>query len=134
MLSDISGSYAGLTEEQRESLANLLQVRNEYTQAVIILNQKRIELLRDYTEAGEESLTDFASMVIAPIRRRVTEQTASILNDVVDIEGLKGMLPMVVMALVGNINLPLLFGALGIEPDTAEGIVGLAKDFFKQGM
>jgi len=134
MLSEISGSYAGLTKEQRESLANLLQVRNEYTQAVIILNQKRIELLRNYTEAGEESLTDFASMVIAPIRRRVTDQTANILNDVVDIEGLKGMLPMVAMALVGNINLPLLFGALGIEPDTAEGIVGLAKDFFKQGM
>jgi len=134
MLSEISGSYAGLTDEQRESLANLLQVRNEYTQAVIILNQKRIELLRDYTEAGEERLTDFSSMVIAPIRRRVTDQTAIILNDVVDIEGLKGMLPMVAMALVQNINLPLLFGALGIEPDTAEGIVGLAKDFFKQGM
>ena len=134
MLSEISGSYEGLSGEQRSSLADLIEVRNEYNQALIILNQMRIEVLRNYTEEGEARLTDFSAAIVSPIRIRVSTQLVGIMKDVVDVEGLKGMMPMVVMALLGNINLPLVLNAIGLEPDTIEELINLTKDFFKQGM
>jgi len=134
MFSGISGSYEDLTEEQRSSLADLLEVRDEYNKALVTINQMRIELLRNYSLAGEQRLNSYSTLVLTPIRARTGELTIGLAKEAVDFEGLKGMLPMVLMALAGNINIPLLLTAANLEPDVIDNVISAAKDFIKQGM
>jgi|GEM_PF-5788583 len=131
---DITGSYANLSAEQRAKLANLLKLRNEYTAELLKLNERRIAVLLDYSEAGEAEARGYATLVVAPLRRKVVEASRDLYEDAIDMEALQSMLPMALMALTQSVNIPLLLTTAGLEPDMIEQFTTKVSSYFQQGM
>ena len=69
----VSGSLDSLDPEKRRKLAEYLEVRNEYLQTLVELNELRIRVLVEPTAANEDAVNDHVSVVIAPLRTRHDE-------------------------------------------------------------
>lgn len=134
MLSELSSSFENLTPEQRQLLAVHIELRNTYLEQTIKLNRLRVALLVQSTPEGEMQVKEFAAKKVAPLRIKLHEHSKKLRESAVDVETLKSMLPMVLMALTSSINLPLVMNALGIEPDMIEELVANARDYIKTGM
>lgn len=132
---EISGSFGDMTPEQRTNLAELVALRSEYYAQVVKISDKLINVLQHPTPEGEADLRELSSALVAPVRSRFADkQRDVIVGDCIDLNELKGMLPMLLMALTQSINLPILMTVLNLEPDMIEQLVGLATDYFKSGM
>ncbi|HET6746806.1 MAG TPA: hypothetical protein VFH06_01730 [Candidatus Saccharimonadales bacterium] len=131
---ELSGSFDSLDPEKRRKLADYLEVRNEYLEMTIKLNELRIRTLVEPTAANQDAVNNYASAVLAPMRAKHNELASNLVRDAVNVESLKGMLPMLAMALTSSIDVPLLLTTLNVDPDMIEKIVGEASSFFKRGM
>jgi len=134
LISDITGSFAGLTDEQREKLSAYLTMRNDYLLAQIELNRRRAAVLKNPSPAEEAAIREYSSIVVAPMRRRCGQTALGLMQDSVDVEALESMLPMVLMALTQSINIPLLLATIGLEPDSIEQVTSGVSAYFKKGM
>ncbi|HVX23932.1 MAG TPA: hypothetical protein VG992_01150 [Candidatus Saccharimonadales bacterium] len=134
MLGQITGALSSLDPELREALADLITTRNEYLEQTILLNKLRIQTLQNPSPAGDKQIEDFASTVLAPVRRRAAEQMMKLIQQSVDPEQFKSMLPMAGLALMQAVNLPLLLNTLGLEPESIQELVGDLSKFFKSGL
>jgi hypothetical protein len=135
LFGDMDGSLlASLTEDQRKMLTEALELRNEMMGHNIKMNALRIDLMRNPSREGEKTLTDYADVHVAPLRRRIAESTARILDEAIDIDKLKDMFPMALSALSQSVNLPLLLTAAGFDPDTISEMIQSLTDYFRSGM
>lgn len=134
MFAELSGSFDSLDPEKRRKLAEYLEVRNEYFEMSIKLNELRIRTLVEPTAANQDAMNDYASAVLAPMRLKHNELASGLVKDAVDLSKLKDMLPMLAAALTSAIDVPLLLTALNADPDMIEKIVSDASAFFKKGM
>ena len=133
MLDGLFPSLIEMDEETRLKLAELLEGRNEHLQQQLTLNSLRITMLRDGTPDSEQRAKDFNSAVVAPLRDKLTPQTLELLERSIDLKGIKGIMPLVVMGLMQSVNLPLLLTTVGMEPDQVEQLVGMVQDYVKKG-
>jgi hypothetical protein len=133
-MSDITGSYADLTAEQREKLAAYLTLRNEYLPAQIELNRRRIAVLTNYSPAEEAAIQEYSATVVAPLRLKFSQSWIELLKDSVDVKAMESMLPMVLMVLTQSINVPMLLTTLGLEPDSIDQLTHGLSSYFKKGM
>lgn len=131
---NISSSYEDLTPEEREKAADLIESRNDLALKMFELNRMRVQVLRNYTPEGEQALANFTSTMIAPLRAHASTQKAALLQDAVNVEGLKSLLPMIAMGLLQNINIPLLLTATDVDPDVINEMMAMAKKFIKDGL
>lgn len=131
MINSFLPPLADLDEETRLKLANYLRDRNEYLDASRKLNELRIKMLIDGTPASAEHVNDYASTVVAPLRAGVSRQMTELLKRSVDLEGLKSMMPMVLMGLMRSVNLRLLLTVFDLEPDIVERMVTKIKNYIK---
>lgn len=134
MLGNMNSSYSSLSEEQRASLTEYLTVHKEYLEASLKLDSLRITALANPTQANEEAMRTYTSTVVAPIRTKMGSMAKGLIEESIDTDKLMEMLPMVLMALTGAINLPLLLNTFNIEPDRIESTIGKASSYFKRGM
>jgi hypothetical protein len=134
VFAELSGSFDSLDPEKRRKLAEYLEVRNEYFEMSIKLNELRIRTLVEPTAANQDAMNDYASAVLAPMRLKHNELASGLVKDAVDLSKLKDMLPMLAAALTSAIDVPLLLTALNADPDMIEKIVSDASAFFKKGM
>lgn len=134
LMSDITGSYADLTAEQREKLAAYLTLRNEYLPAQIELNRRRIAVLENYSPAEEAAIREYSATVVAPLRLKFSQSWIELLKDSVDVKAMESMLPMVLMVLTQSINVPMLLTTLGLEPDSIDQLTHGLSSYFKKGM
>lgn len=134
MFGELFPSLTEMDRETREKLANLLSDRNEYLEQQQTLNKLRIEMLRDGTPESEQRVKDFNSAVVVPLRAKMTPVILELFQKSVNVEGLKSIMPIIVMGLMQSVNLPLLFATAGVELDAAEEIINTIKDYVKKGM
>ena len=78
-------------------------------------------------------MQEYASRMM-PVRLKLAELTVAIAQDAINLDQLKSMLPMVLAALMGSINFPMLFAALNLEPDMAQTLVDKGTEFFSKGL
>lgn len=122
--------YESLDAETRTKLANLLQDRIEYNELINEVMRRKIQILMHPTADAERDLAEYTSAVVAPKRAKITQQQAELLKEAVDIDQIKGLVPMALLGLSQSINFPLLFTALGLDPDMVAEGVDLVKDYF----
>jgi hypothetical protein len=135
MFGEISTSYRGLSDTQRAALAELFALRNEYYAQATKLNNIRLRVLQDPTPGGEDEVREFAAVMVTPVRMRMVEATGKLLTEeALDLERLKGMLPMVLMALTQSVNVSLLMNLLDVEPDIVEKMLEQVREYFSSGM
>jgi hypothetical protein len=130
----IDSSYGDLDLETRTALASFLSDRNEYTKQLLKLNELRIKVLQNPTPDGEKQLAEYSSAIVAPLRGKLSEQTVELLKRAIDLDSLKGLLPIIFLGVTQAINVPMLLTILGIDPDMIEQLVGQAKKFVKDGL
>jgi len=90
--------------------------------------------MRTNSSKDSEAAEDYSSTVVAPLRLRVAEYVNPLLEKSVNVDGLKGMLPMLLMALMQNVNVPLLLATVGLDVDNIKKLMELSSDFIKNGM
>ena len=129
MINALLPPLTDLDEETRLELANYLRDRNEYLEAVRTLNELRIQMLIDGTPESTERASDYASTVVGPLRDGLSPQLDRLLKKSVDFEGMKSMLPMIVMGLMRSVNLRLMLTTLGYEPDVIDKLVDMIKNY-----
>lgn len=130
----VQSGYASLSEEQRKALASMLEDRNTYMEHGVKLNELRIIALRDGTPESEERVNDYASTVVAPLRKAVAAKANALIVEGIDLDGLKSVLPMIGLALLGSVNLPLLMNASGVDEDMITEFTDMLSQYLKQGM
>lgn len=133
LLGELSASYGDLTLAQRAKLADLFTIRNEYLTHMIELNKRRVAVLTNPTEAGEKDMQEYASVTMASIRQRQSELVVELIQEGVNVDMVKGLLPMILLGLSQALNIPLLVGALGIDPDMVQIGMDKGTEFFKSG-
>lgn len=126
-------SFQNLDEETRQDLADLLDSRAEYLTHQISVNRLRAVALRDPTPENLEAVEDYATEYVKPLREELAAQTHRLVEAAVDIDGIKAMLPAVLMGLSQSINIPLLLTASGADPDMITLVVTEAQDYFRNG-
>jgi CHAT domain-containing protein len=126
-------SFQNLDDETRQDLADLLDSRAEYLTHQISVNRLRAIALRDPTPENLEAVEDYATEYVKPLREELAAQTHRLVEAAVDIDGLKAMLPAVLLALSQSINVPLLLTASGADPDMITLVVTEAQDYFRNG-
>lgn len=134
MFAELSASFDSLDPEQRRKLCNYLEVRNEYLEASIKLNELRMRALVEPTAANQDAIDNYASAVMVPARTKHSMMLAELAKEAVDVQKIQEMLPMLAAAFVSAINVPLLMAALNADPDMIEKIIGEVSSFFKRGM
>ncbi len=130
----VQSGYASLSEEQRKALASMLEDRNTYMEHGVKLNELRIIALRDGTPESEQRVNDYASTVVAPLRKAVAAKANALIVEGIDLDGLKSVLPMIGLALLGAVNLPLLMNASGVDEDMITEFTDMLSQYLKQGM
>lgn len=130
----VQSGYASLSEEQRKALASMLEDRNTYMEHGVKLNELRIIALRDGTPESEQRVNDYASTVVAPLRKAVAAKANALIVEGIDLDGLKSVLPMIGLALLGSVNLPLLMNASGVDEDMITEFTDMLSQYLKQGM
>lgn len=134
MFSGTMSGFDSLTDEQRQKLAELFELRIEYFEHLRVLYGLRLQQLNNPSEAAEQQALGYSAAVIAPLRTKMTEIGVELAKQAVDVDKAKAMLPMVLMALSQSVNLQLLLTALNIEPDMIDTLTGKLKDYFESGM
>lgn len=129
MINALLPPLTDLDTETRLMLANYLRDRNEYLEATRTLNEMRIQMLIDGTPESAERASDFASTVVGPLRDGLTPQMHALFKKSIDIEGMKSMLPIVLMGLMRSVNLRLLLTTAGAEPDVIDKMVEMIKNY-----
>jgi len=130
MFKEISGSYAQLSAEERDTLATLIQARIDLAEKTAVLDRMRVKVLRNYTPEGETELAEYARTVLDPLRRSVTTQQSEMAMSAIDVKSLKALLPMILLGVSQGINLPMLLATMNVEPDHVEVMVKAAKEYF----
>ena len=134
MFGELNGDLADLEPDLRRKLAQFLERRNTYLTQTQELNRRKVALLVNPTPATRRDLEDYISAVIAPARERLYEDTIELFKEAVDVQKLKEMLPMALMALSEAVNFPILLTLLGADPEDIEKLVGKLRDYFSRGM
>ena len=129
MIQDFLPPLSELDEETRTKVAALLTDRNELLEAKVKLNRLRAAMLLNPTQSNIDSVEAYTSTVIAPLNTRLNEQAGELMMASVDVEGLKSMMPMVLMGLLRSVNLSLLLTAIDIEPDRIDRLISKIKDY-----
>lgn len=119
-LSDLNNTYTHLDETTRAQLAELTRVRIELMGHQIKAKEYLLQVLANPTPDNEQQLEDFDSTVIAPLRARINELAQPLVQQSLNLQGIVGMLPMMLAGLMQYIDPSLLFAALGIDPGEAE--------------
>lgn len=131
MFETVPTSLAGLDEETRLKLADLLTRRNEYFVQLTKLNELRIQALMNPSTYLEEQMNDFNSAVVAPLRDGMSKDMSSILDGAVNVDNIKALMPMILMGVLQSVNVPLLLVTLGLEPDMIEKLVSEINKFIR---
>lgn len=129
MVSGLSGDLVGLAAEDAQRLATVLERRNDYLGLQQQANRLRIKVLETRTAAAQQELNEYLSGAIASARARMTEDLVKLLDSAINIDGIKSLLPMMLLGIVQNINLPLLLTTLGLDPDMISELVKQAKRY-----
>ncbi len=132
MFGAFNTNLTGLDKGMQVKVANLLSDRAAYMRLSADLTDRKAALLSNPTEAAEQELAEFASVVVAPARLKVAEQVTELLKEAVDIDKLQGMLPMLVMGVMTAVNVPLLLNIIGLDPDMISEIAAKGKEFFQR--
>jgi hypothetical protein len=123
-------SLSELDTETRLRLANLLTLRGELQEKMWEVNRRKIALLMSPSAAGEQDLAEYNSAVVAPLRARVAEMTTELMNECIDLDKIKSLVPMFLLGMSQAINFPMLFSVLNIDPDHAAELFVKMKEFF----
>lgn len=123
-----------LDVETRQILARLLETRNAYYEELQKLNEMKIRLLQNPSPVLEAQISEYSSIVVAPLRRAQVKDMDSLLTTAVNVSQLKEMLPMLLMAVIGSINLPLLMTTFGVDMDHMTEIMEKTRSFIKDGI
>ena len=122
--------FESLDADTRLAVANLLQQRNEYAELMMEVNRRKIQILMNPTAEAEQDLAEYTSAVVAPMRMKMSQDTVALLGKAVDVEAIKGLLPIILLGLTQSIDLPLLFTVMGLDPDMIAESVGYIKEYF----
>lgn len=120
-----------LDADERETLRRVNQARQEYLEALVKFHQMREQVLANPSIEAEKSLRDYSKTVIAPLRRDMSADVGKLLEKSVDVDGLKSMLPMILLAVSRSVNLPLLMETLNLDSDMIEDTVTKLKDYIR---
>lgn len=134
MFSGLDSGFDSLSEDQRQKLIELFQLRIEYHDHLKVLYGLRLQQLTNHSPAADQQVSGYSSAVVAPVRSRMMEISTELAKQAVDIYKAKAMLPMVLMALSQSVNIPLLMASLNIEPDMVESLTKQLKQYFESGM
>lgn len=134
MFGDMSSSFSDLEEDVRTRLASLLEKRNDYLVQQIKLNELRIIMLLTPSPANEAAVNAFNSTVVAPIRDGMGEDIMFLMDKALNVQGLKAMLPMVLIGVLQSVNITLALTTLGIEPDVVDRFTSAIGEFIESGM
>jgi hypothetical protein len=125
------GIFDELTEEQKAKLLEVLELRTKFYRYAREMTRRQIELLRDPSPLAEEELKEFIAEFVTPVRREMAQKGVELSRDAIDIETMKSILPMILMAVTQGVNLPLLMTALGLDTDITIEAFGQIKKIIK---
>ncbi len=122
-------SQGNLTPEQEEQLAKVLDARIEYTEAKTVLLKMRRDMLNG--RVTKEQVNDYAHIVVAPLRLNLTTAVTPLVPDIINVEQIKSMLPMAVMALLNGINVKLLLELLELDSDQIDEMTAAIQQYIR---
>ncbi len=128
-LSGVMKPLGELPLDERQKLARLLQLRNEYLDATSKLNQLKINQLLNPTPSGDQDIVDFTRITVAPVRHSMNEAQAEVFKTSVNLDELMGFLPVVLLGLLQHVNVSLMLATIGIDSDQIADVVGKIKEY-----
>lgn len=131
-MDDILGSSNDLSDEDRAQLAVLIRKRLETAQANLHYQKLFLQYLDDPTDSHRDTLDLFTKTVLEPLRKEETKLVGERVVSALNIEGLKGMLPMLLLLLKNNINIPVLLSSIGVLQGQVDDLMEFVMDFIKK--
>ncbi len=122
-------NQGNLTPDQEAQLAEVLDARIEYTEAKTVLLKMRRNMLNG--RVTKEQVDDYALIVVAPLRLKLTAAVAPLVPSIVNVEQIKTMLPMAVMALLSGINVKLLLELLELDSDQVDEMIAAIQEYIR---
>lgn len=122
-----------LDEETRATLRRVNSARAEYLESLVKYHKMREQVLDHPTTEAEKSLNVYSKTVVAPLRQAMLPDITALLEQSVNVEGLKSMMPMILMAVLNSVNLPLLMDTLNLDSDMIEEAVTRLKQYISSG-
>lgn len=122
------------SDEERQALVSLLNDREGYLEKLLEATRLRRKALESNDPADYEAASDHSTAVVLPLRRNLQLKMAELMEQAVDVEGLKMMAPMLLLASVQHINVPLLLEAFGASPEDIAEQVSHLKRFMRRDM
>lgn len=134
VFSNEESMISSLDAETRDLFVQLLEVRNKYYALMGDYNRRQIGVAKNPDPAEEKALIEYSTLVLRPVRQEIKVLSMALFHKAIDVDGLKEMLPMALMALTSSINIPLVLTVLGIDPDAVSEAVEEISSFFGEGM
>jgi hypothetical protein len=129
-----ANSFEHLDEETHDTLVSLLEKRTSYFAHQTELNRLRIAALTTPTAEAWQAVTDYGTNHIKPLRESMGPEIMKLVEQAVNVDVIKAMLPMLLAALAQAVDIPLILTTLGADPDMVTSVVGSAQEYFRNGM
>jgi len=131
MFEELFSSMGDLKEADRLRLASFLEKRNELMLQMLTLNSLQAKQLRDPSPENELRVSSFSNSVVKPLQRSIEQERTDLVKSAVDIEGLKGLLPMILAGLTQYVNLALVLNLFDTNPDDVQRLIKYIKDYIQ---
>lgn len=118
-----------LDEETRATVRRVNSSRIEYLESLVKYHKMREEVLAHPTTEAEKSLNAYSRTVVAALRQSMIPDMTALLQQSVNVEGLKSMMPMILMAVLNSVNVPLLMDTLNLDSDMVEDTVTRLREY-----
>ena len=128
----INTSLADLDATQRTLLLALLRKKRQYMQSALTHMELQEKYLENPTPANLIEAENYASMVLRPQKSEINGTLTSVLQNAVDLEGIKRLLPLVLAGVLQSVNLPLLLAAANIDAEEAEQLMKMIKRYIQE--
>jgi len=129
MFEDMYASLTELKAEDRIRLAQFFMKTNELMKQKVMYNELQITYFTNPSPEVLARLEGIQSTVIEPMSTSLKREIIEIMKDSIDIEGLKGLLPMIVAGALRYINVPVVLTILGLKPDEIKEMALMVKDY-----
>jgi hypothetical protein len=125
--------YERITDDQRRLMVAVTQAKVDLDKAQLTYNKLKLTALNDPSEYNLSQLSDFASLKLRHLRDDHRNLQNQLLLESVNVDKLKEILPVLLLALSQAIDVPLLLDSVGIDENMISEGMTLLKDFFKNG-
>lgn len=125
---------ADLDDETRARVAEIYRLRIEHLDLKRQEFERRLVLLHAPNEAAERELAEFSRLFVKPVRLRLSEALNELVGGAIELDGLKTLLPVVVMGVLQHVNVPLLVAAYDLDLDMVKDTLDRARKYLTEAL